>query len=159
MVGRDQDLALLVPEHGVRRRVARPVQHLQRAVAKLERLAVLQRSRDLRLRPPRAKCRGHCLQRPHDLVGDAVAAHHASRELVVARGVLAVVLGEVGELVDRGDLGARVRDDDVDEPEVVDVLVGEDHELDVLERAPPLGELVLELVEGAAGVRAPSRPA
>ena len=92
------------------------------------------------------------LERAHDLVGDAVAPHHASRELVVARGVLAVVLGEVGELVDRGHLGARVGDDDVDQPEVVDVLVGEDHQLDVLERAAALGELVLELVEGASGV-------
>ena len=76
------------------------------------------------------------------------------RELVVAGGVLAEVLGEVGELVDRRDLGAGVAGDDVDEPEVVDVLVGEHDQLDVVDRVAVLGELVLELVQRAARVRA-----
>ena len=44
------------------------------------------------------------------------------------------------------------RDDDVDQPEVVDVLVGEHHQLDVLDRVAVLGELVLQLVERAPGV-------
>ena len=50
-------------------------------------------------------------------------------------------------------------DDDVDQAEVVDVLVREHDQLDVVDRAAVLGELVLELVERLARVRARSRPA
>ena len=45
-------------------------------------------------------------------------------------------------------------DDDVHEPEVVDVLVRQHDQLDVVDRVAVLGELVLELVERAPGVRA-----
>ena len=70
-------------------------------------------------------------------------------ELVVARGVLAEALGKAGQLVDRRHLGAGVPDDDVHEPKVVDVLVRQHHQLDVVDRPPVPGELVLELVERA----------
>ena len=44
--------------------------------------------------------------------------------------------------------------DQRDQPEVVDVLVGHDHQPDVLERVAEPGDAALELVEGRAGVRA-----
>ena len=43
--------------------------------------------------------------------------------------------------------------DDVDEPDVVDVLVGHDHQLEVLDRPAVRGQRALQLVERAARVR------
>ena len=64
-------------------------------------------------------------------------------ELVVGRRALRVVRDERHGRVDRRHLGARVRRDDLDQPDVVDVLVRDDHELDVLDRLAVRGERVL----------------
>jgi hypothetical protein len=130
----------------------RPVQDLERAVPQLQALAVAQRPRHFCLCAPGPEGRGHGLERVHDVRGDAVAQHHAAGELVVARGVLAEVLGETGQLVDRRHLRPGMPDDDVHQSQVVDVLVRQDHELDVVDRPSVPGELVLELVERAPGV-------
>src|SRR4029077_8830191 len=45
-------------------------------------------------------------------------------------------------------------DDDLDQAEVVDVLVGEDDQLQVVDRVAALSELALQLVERFAGVGA-----
>ena len=74
-------------------------------------------------------------------------------EPVVELDVVAEVLDERDRDVDRRHLGARARRDDLDQAQVVDVLVGEDHQLEVLERVPERRELALELVERLAGVR------
>ena len=68
-----------------------------------------------------------------------IVAEHSGAE-VAARGGAA----------ERRDVGAGVLDEDLDQPQVVDVLVGDDHQLQVVDRAAVLGELVLELVEGLA---------
>ena len=67
-----------------------------------------------------------------------MAEHQLGGERVVALDVVAEVLDERDHDVDRRDLGARPRGDDLDQPEVVDVLVGEDDQLDVLDRVPEL---------------------
>ena len=79
--------------------------------------------------------------------------HQAGGELVVQLDVVAEVLDERDDDVDRRHLGARSRGDDLDQTEVIDVLVGEDHQLDVLDRAPERRQPLLELVERLAGVR------
>ena len=153
VVGGDQDPPLGVPEGGVRRAVARAVHDLQPPVAQLQQLAVAQRPRDLRARSPGPEAARDALQGDYDVLGNAAAEHQLGGELVVQFRVL----GEVGEPphrgVERRHLGARVLDDDLDQPEVVDVLVSEDHQLEIVDRTAVVGELVLELVERLAGVR------
>ena len=102
--------------------------------------------------PPAAERAGDVLQRVDDVLGDAVAEHQrrartrrrARRPRRSSR--------RTARAVERRDLGAGVVGDDVDQAEVVDVLVGEDHQLDVLDRVAELGELALELVERLARV-------
>ena len=79
----------------------------------------------------------------NDLLGDAVAKHDLPGKLVVLARVLAEVLDEVDDLVDRCHLDPRMTRDDVDQSEVVDVLVRQDDQLDVVDRMSVLGELVL----------------
>ena len=93
-------------------------------------------------------------QRAHHVRRDAVAEHHRAREVVVLLRLLGVVLHERHGHVDGRDVGARALRDQRHQPQVVDVLVGEDHQLDVLERVAQLGHAVRELVEGGGGVRA-----
>ena len=107
--------------------------------------------------PQRAEAPRDGAQRDHHVLGDPVAEHQPGRERVVALDVLAEVLDERDGDVDRRDLGARALGDDLDQAEVVDVLVGDDDELDVLDRVAEVGELALELVERLAGVRARCR--
>ena len=87
-----------------------------------------------------------------DLLGDAAAQHQLDREAVLGLGVLVEVGEALGGDADRGDLGAGVLDDDLDQAEVVDVLVGDDHQLEVVDRVAALAELALQLVERLAGV-------
>ena len=75
-------------------------------------------------------------------------------ELVVALGLRGEVLDHGREQVQRADLGARAAREDVDEPEVVDVLVGDDDAPEVLDAVAVRGQRALELVERLARVRA-----
>ena len=134
--------------------MAGPVQHFEPAVAELDHLAVVEGAGHLGVRPPAAKAAGDALQRVGHLGRDAVAQHQVDRELVLAFGVLVEVREPLGGEADRRDLGARVLDDDLDQPEVVDVLVGEDHQLEFVDRVVAVGELALELVERLARVGA-----
>ena len=61
---------------------------------------------------------------------------------------------ERSEDVDRGDLGAGALGEDVDQPHVVDVLVGDDDQLELLDPVAERLELALQLVERLARVRA-----
>ena len=153
VVGGDQDPPALVPEDRVRRAVAGSVEDLELAVAQREELAVGQRAGDVRLAAPCPERRRHLTQRLDDVLRDAVSEHHRCRELVVPGGGGGEILDEAAKRVDRRDLRAGVARDDVDEPEVVHVLVGEDDQLDVVDRIAVLGELMVELVERAPGVR------
>ena len=63
VVGGDQDPALLVPEDRVGGAVAGPVQDLERAVAELERLAVVERPGHLDVRAPAAEAARDAAQR------------------------------------------------------------------------------------------------
>ncbi len=58
----------------------------------------------------------------------------STAKLVLAFGVLAEVGESLGGQPERRDLGAGVLDDDLDQAEVVDVLVGEDDQLEVVDR-------------------------
>jgi hypothetical protein len=82
-----------------------------------------------------------------------VAQHDLAGEIVVRLSLARELLDERHGNVDRRHLGSRARRHERDQPEVVDVLVGDDHELDVLERVPKPLDPTLELVEGGAGVR------
>ncbi len=61
--------------------------------------------------------------------------------------------------VDRGDLGAGARRHERDQAEMVDVLMGDDHELDVLERVAEPGDAALQLVEARCRSSDRRRPA
>ena len=152
VVGGDQDPALLVPEDRVRGAVAGPVQGPQGAVAEGDLLAVVERPGDLDVGAPAAEAARDALQGGRDLLGDAAAQHQLDREAVLGLGVLVEVGEALGGDADRGDLGAGVLDDDLDQPEVVDVLVGDDHQLQVVDRVAALAELALQLVERLARV-------
>ena len=110
------------------------------------------RSRHLRLRAPGPEAAGHLSQGGDHLLGDPVPAHQRRRLLVVPLGVVAEVLDERREQVEGRHLGAGALGDDVHESEVVDVLVGDDHQLEVLDPMAERLELALELVERLAGV-------
>ena len=144
----------LVPEDGVGGAVAGAVQRLQGAVAEGDLLAVGERPGHLDVRAPAAEAARDALQRGGDLLGDAAAQHQLDREAVLGLGVLVEVGEPLGGDADRGDLGAGVLDDDLDQAEVVDVLVGDDHQLEVVDRVAALAELALQLVERLARVRA-----
>ncbi len=102
---------------------------------------------------PAAKARRDAAQRRDHLLGYPVAEHQPGGELIVALGVGAVSLYERDDDVDRGHVGARARGDDLDQPEVVDVLVGDHDQLEVLDRVADGLELAGELVERFARVR------
>ena len=81
-----------------------------------------------------------------------MAQHQRRREPIVRLDVVAEVLDERHDDVDRRHVCAGSARDYLDEAEVVDVLVGQDHELEIGDRMAELVELVLELVERLAGV-------
>ena len=128
--------ALLVVEDRVRRRVAGAVQDAQRAVAQLELGAVRQPPRHRRRRAPRAEGLRDAEQRVAHVLRDPVLGHHALGERVVGVHALLPVLDARREQVERRDLGARATREDRHEPEVVDVLVGDDDQLEVLDAMP-----------------------
>ena len=129
------------------------VLHFQCAIAELEQLAVVKRPRDIRLRAPSPEAPRYRAQRHHDILWDAVAEHERRGETVIGLDVLPEVLHEPDDHVDRGDVGAGAVGDYLDQAEVVDVLVGEDHQVEIGDRVPQIRELVLELVERVAGIR------
>jgi hypothetical protein len=76
-----------------------------------------------------------------------VAQHQRLRERVVELVGLGVVLEDGGEQVERRHLRARAPGEDVHQPGVVDVLMGDDDELEVLDLVPVRAQRLLELVE------------
>ncbi len=126
---------------------------LEGAVTESERLPVGQGPGDLRLRAPRPKAAGDLAERTDHFLRDPVAQHQRRGLLVVALRVAAEVLHEWDDRVERRHLGLGAAGDDVHQPEVVDVLVADDHQLQVFDPVPERVQLVLELVEGLAGVR------
>ena len=80
--------------------------------------------------------------------------HQRGRLLVVALGVVSEVLHEGHEQIQSGNLGTGALGDDVDQAEVVDVLVGDDHQLEILDPVSQRLELALQLVQRLAGVGA-----
>ena len=65
--------------------------------------------------------------------------HEFGEVVVLALGVLAVVLEVRREAVQRGDLRPRSAGDDVDQPGVIDVLMGDDQQLEALIAWPAPG--------------------
>ena len=127
---------------------------LEGAVAQFDAVAVVKHPRDLHSRAPGAEGPRDGLERRRHVLADAVAEHHVPGEIVLGLGLDGEVLDELHRGVDRGDLGAGVRRHERHEPEMVDVLVGEQHELDVLERVAQIRDSALEHVERGAGVGA-----
>ena len=81
-----------------------------------------------------------------------MAQHHVAGEVVVGLGLGRVVLDVRDGGVDRRDVGVRARRHERDQAEMVDVLVGEDHEADVLEPVPERLDPALQLVQRGARV-------
>ena len=117
-------------------------------------LAVGERAGHGHLRAPAAEAAGDAAQRRRHVLGDAVAQHHLDRELVLELGVLVEVGEPLGGDPERRHLGAGVLDQDLDQAEVVDVLVGDDDQLEVVDRVAALVQLRAQLVERLAGVGA-----
>ena len=154
VVGGDELAALLVPEDRVGGGVAGTVEDLQAAVAQLEHVAVVQRARDLDARPPGPEGARDAAQRHRHVGREAVAQHEPLGEGVVGLVGLGEALEQGHELVQRRHLGPRAPSQDLRQPLVVEVLVGDDDELEVLDLAAVRGQRLLELVEGLARVRA-----
>ena len=106
------------------------------------------------VRAPAAEAAGDAAQRRRHFLGDAVAQHQLDREAVLRLGVVVEVGEPLGGDPERRHLGAGVLDDDLDQAEVVDVLVGDDHQLEVVDRVAAGGELAAELVQRFARVGA-----
>jgi hypothetical protein len=153
VVGRHEHAPLAVVEHSVGGAVAGPERDGERAVAELDLLAVAQGARDRGPGPPGPEAARHGLERPHDLGRQPVAQHDRDRELVLGVGVVAVALQERHQAVDRRHVGPRPGPQDLDEADVVDVLVGHEDQLQVLDPVPERAQLALQLVERDAGVR------
>ncbi len=136
VVAGDQRASALVVEDRVRGAVAGAVQHAQRAVAQLQRLPRGERAIHLDGAAPRAEARGDGAQRGDDVGGDPVAEHDARREAVIELGLGAEVAQAAVEALQGGDLRAGAPREDRGEAEVVDVLVGDDQQLQVLDRVP-----------------------
>ena len=115
-------------------------------------LAVGQPAVDRRAAAPGAERPRHRAQRGHDVARDAVAQHQRLGELVVALGVRAELLDHRREQVERARPRRPSGGEDADQPEVVEVLVGDDDPLEVLDPAAVLAQRALELVERLAGV-------
>ena len=131
----------------------RPVLDLEGAVAEAKLLAVVKRPGHLRPGAPGTEASRHRAQRRHHVLGNPVAQHQRGCELVIELDVVAEVLDEGNDDVDRRHPGPRARGDDLDQPEVIDVLVGQNDKLDLLQRAPERRQLADELVQRLARVR------
>ena len=143
----DQDAALAIVEDGVARGMTGAVVDVQRPVCELQRIPVSERPRDVDSRPPRPKHARDRLQGCGHVLWNAVAQHDVQREIVLGLGLGREVLHERHRRVDGGHLGAGSLRHERDQSEVVDVVVGEDHELDVLERMAERRDPPLEHVE------------
>ena len=119
---------------------------------KVELLAVGQRPRHRHVRAPAAEAAGDAAQRRRHFLGDAVAQHQLDREAVLGLGVRVEVGEPLGGDADRRHLGPGVLGDDLDQAEVVDVLVGDDHQLEVVDRVAAGAELGRQLVQRLARV-------
>ena len=127
----------------------------QGAVAEGDLLAVVERPGHLRrASPSRGSCARRSAGRRRPPRGCRCAASARPRTRSSRLGVLVEVGEALGGDADRRDLGAGVLDDDLDQAEVVDVLVGEDDQLEVVDRVAALAELALQLVERLARVGA-----
>ncbi len=124
-------------------------------------LAVAQRPGDLDRRAPGAEARRHGPQRGRRLRrGCRGAASSARRSASSSSVSLRRKSRSYGaSAVERRHLGARAPGEDRGQAEVVHVLVGDDQQLDVLDRVPVGGERLLELVQRLGRVRARSRSA
>ena len=152
MIAPDQKAPGGVVKDRVRGGVTGPVGDRERAVAQLDPLAVTQHPVHRRMGAPAAEGLRDRAQRAGGLGRDPVALHELDGVCVVGLGLLPVALHErLGHLA-RRDLSARAPADDVDEAQMIDVLVGEDHELEVPDRMAETGHSPLELIERAAGV-------
>ncbi len=87
-------------------------------------------------------------------LGNAVVTHELNREGAVRRRALDVALTVVSRAVERRHLRPRPGDDRGDQSRVVEVVVGGDHELDVLDPQPFPAQAGLERAERLVAARA-----
>ena len=127
-------------------RHARPANSQQRAVG--------QRRADGAARAPGAERARHGPQGDDDVRRDAVAQHDRLGEGVVGLHDLRVARQPRRQRVERAHLGARAVGQDRHQPDVVDVLVGDDDPLEVLDAAAVLGQRRLERRQRRRRVRA-----
>ncbi len=154
VVGGQEQLAVGVEEDRVGRAVARAVEDLERAVAQLDRLAVVQHARHVGPGAPGAERPRDRLERAHHVLGDPVAQHQSransssasasSRKRSTNGTAASIAATSAPECDATSDTRPRwsmcwwVR------------MI----ELDVLERVAEAGDPALELVERGAGVGA-----
>ena len=154
VIARQEHAAILVVQQRVGRAVARAVQDAQAPARQLQRRAVGEGARDLRARAPRPEAPRDRLKRVKDVVGDAVPAHQLARELVLALHRLAVVAQDRRHPVEARHLGAGAPGEDLHQPQMVHVLVGDHDEAEILHAVAERPERLLQLVQRLAGVGA-----
>jgi hypothetical protein len=103
------------------------------AVPEPQCLPVAQYASHVGARAPRPERAGDDAECGHQLLRDPVLEHYLAGVVVVCLRLGCEVLDEGHSRVDGSHVGAGVRSDQGDEAEMIDVLVGEDHEFDVLD--------------------------
>ena len=144
VVAADQLAGGLVVEDGVRGRVPGAVVHAPRAPGEGQHRAVGQRRADRAARAPGAERARDGAQRDDDVLRDPVAQHDRLGEGVVGLHDLRVARQPRRQRVERAHLGARAVGQDLHEADVVDVLVGDDDPLEVLDAPAVLAQRRLE---------------
>ena len=144
MVAGEGQRRALVDEERVGGAVAGARDDAQRPVARSDRLAVGQpHVGSERLRPVAQEVPEGFVA-PDDLLRDAVVAHQRVREAAVLLDGVVIALGVVGQRVQRRDRRPGPALDRGGEAEVVDVVVCDEHQLDVLDTQSLGSQAVLE---------------
>ena len=127
----------------------------QRAAGEPSSLAVGQRVRDRASQPPQPRnARDTARSAVDDVVAGSRGAASAPRRSASSRSACSPKSSTTGASTSSAHTSAPERSrEDLDQPDVVDVLVGDDDPLEVLDPAAVLGQRALQRVERRARVR------
>ena len=153
MITDERDPARGVEEQRVGLAVPAPRNHLELASAGSDARAVMQAN----VRVEALRCRGDVvperLDRSAQRIRHAVGTHELARESAICGDVLGVGRAVRGRRIERRDPCAGPALDRRREPDVVVVVMGRDHELDVLDLHPAQSQASLERIERFVGAR------
>ncbi len=143
-----------VEQHRVGGRMTRPVEDLEVAIAQGQAVARRHGAVGAGGGPVPAGDRRHRPQRVGDVGLDAVADHQRARLIVTGGGEALPVGQHGGEEIEAHQLGARALGEHAGQAGMVEVLVGDEDELEVRDAMAGISQPSLHLAEGGGGVGA-----